>query len=88
MEFSRDGKYLAAGGKDFLVRVWAVLSNKEDRNAYGSNESSTGKENDNFRLHAPVFKPKPIKEYSGHTATVLDLSWSKVGTSSPLSAPS
>ena len=26
LEFSKDGRYLAAGGQDRVVRVWAVLS--------------------------------------------------------------
>ena len=29
------------------------------------------------RLNAPVFKDRTVREYSGHTASLLDLSWSK-----------
>ncbi|GAA5982767.1 hypothetical protein JCM10908_006777 [Rhodotorula pacifica] len=32
-KFSEDGKYLAVGGKDGIVRVWEVLSSPEDRAA-------------------------------------------------------
>lgn len=41
-------------------------------------EASVGEE-DGMRLSAPVFQQKPVREYHGHTATILDLSWSKVG---------
>lgn len=78
MEFSKDGKHLAAGGKDFVVRIWAVLSTKEDRHAHELDEESAGKDGQNIRLNAPVFVTKSVQEYSGHTASVLDLSWSKV----------
>lgn len=74
MEFSTDGKYLAAAGQDRIVRVWAVISSEEDRAAHEKEEE---KQQGNH-LNAPVFKSKPIREYEGHTASVLDLSWSKV----------
>ena len=77
MEFSKDGKHLAAGGKDFIVRVWTVLSNKEDRQTHEAEEETMGHEGQHLRLHAPVFKRKTVREYSGHTASILDLSWSK-----------
>lgn len=79
LEFSKDGKHLAAGGKDYIVRVWAVLSTKEDRQAHELDEDTKGKDGESVRLNAPVFKTTTIQEYSGHTASVLDLSWSKVG---------
>jgi WD40 repeat protein len=80
LEFSRDGRYLAAGGQDRIVRVWAVIANAEDRQSHGhSDGDSTTLENETPRnLSAPVFKQKPLREYHGHTATILDLSWSKV----------
>lgn len=78
MEFSKDGKYLASGGKDFVVRVWAVLSSKEDRHTHEMEEDAASKNGQNVRLNAPVFRRKTIQEYGGHTASVLDLSWSKV----------
>ena len=77
MEFSKDGKHLAAGGKDYVVRVWAVLSTKEDRYAHESDEDAAGQEGQNVRLNAPVFKRRTVQEYAGHTASILDLSWSK-----------
>ena len=78
MEFSRDGKHLAAGGRDFVVRVWEVFANKEDRQSHESEEANAEKDGERVHLSAPVFKTKTVQEYSGHTASVLDLSWSKV----------
>ncbi len=78
MEFSKDGKHLAAGGKDYVVRVWQVISAKEDRLAHETEESRPGKESESIRLSAPVFKTKTVREYGGHEASILDLSWSKV----------
>lgn len=80
MEFSKDGRYLAAGGQDHLVRVWAVISTPEDRQAHEKEEDAASKEGERMRLHAPVFKTRTVQEYEGHTASVLDLSWSKVRT--------
>lgn len=79
MEFSRDGKYLAAAGNDMIVRVWQVLSSSDDRRRHEMQESDS---NDwasiqPEHLSAPVFQSKPIKEFEGHTSTILDLSWSK-----------
>ncbi|KAL8730376.1 MAG: hypothetical protein Q9166_004141 [cf. Caloplaca sp. 2 TL-2023] len=75
--FSKDGKYLAAGGQDYLVRVWSVISTAEERRAHEVDEDAAGKEGEHVRLNAPVFRSKPVQEYEGHTASVLDLSWSK-----------
>lgn len=78
MEFSKDGKHLAAGGKDYVVRVWAVLSTKEERQAHEKEEDCAAKAGESIRLNAPVFKTRTVQEYGGHTASILDLSWSKV----------
>ncbi|KAI4601159.1 hypothetical protein KJ359_012346 [Pestalotiopsis sp. 9143b] len=66
----------AINGRDRVVRVWAVIATQEDRKAYeeesvGANASAAE------RLSAPVFRPRPIREFSGHTGEILDLSWSK-----------
>ena len=77
MDFSKDGKYLAAGGQDYLVRIWSVISTVEERRGHEVDEDAIGKEGEHVRLNAPVFRSKPVQEYEGHTASVLDLSWSK-----------
>jgi len=78
MEFSTDGRYLATGGQDFSVRVWTVLATAEDRREHEKDEDVAGKGGDSVRLSAPVFKRRTIQEYGGHTASILDLCWSKV----------
>nr|POF21065.1 putative wd repeat-containing protein c3h5.08c [Quercus suber] len=82
MEFSRDGKHLAAAGADTVVRVWAVIASSEDREKHEKQESRESERNGVDDAHAehlsaPVFLRKPVREYDGHSATVLDLSWSK-----------
>lgn len=77
MEFSRDGRYLAAAGADKIVRVWAVLSSAEERRQHERQEFNETEGSNTRHLSAPVFQSKPIREYEAHTATILDLSWSK-----------
>jgi WD40 repeat protein len=76
-EFSKDGKYLAAAGQDKKVRVWQVISTPEDREAVGPEGSSDSGSDNGVKLNAPVFKPTMVREYDGHTSSILDLSWSK-----------
>ncbi|KAG0634338.1 WD40-repeat-containing domain protein [Tuber brumale] len=84
MKFSKDGRYLAAGGQDRIVRVWQVIGSKEERETHEKEEDAAGagpgglySSGGGVRLNAPVFLSEPIHEYAGHTADVLDLSWSK-----------
>ncbi|ORY86191.1 WD40-repeat-containing domain protein [Protomyces lactucae-debilis] len=68
MKFSPDGRYLAVGGQDCVVRVWRVLASPSDRL---DNDTAGSK------LNAPVFMEKPYREYAAHEGDILDLSWSK-----------
>ncbi|KAJ5587385.1 uncharacterized protein N7459_003150 [Penicillium hispanicum] len=78
LEFSKDGKYLAAAGQDRKVRVWAVISTPDEREAATrEDENASVDEQDPPRLKAPVFQPQPVQVYEGHTGSILDLSWSK-----------
>lgn len=74
--FSNDGRYLASGGQDSVVRVWAVLSSPDDRQQHERDEESSTEEI-NTRLNAPVFRQKTVQVFEGHTAPILDLCWSK-----------
>ncbi|OAD02567.1 hypothetical protein MUCCIDRAFT_82957 [Mucor lusitanicus CBS 277.49] len=73
--FSKDGKYMATAGQSCVIHVWKVLRDLE--------------RNDNIDVqdllpHEPsikVFHDAPVRTYVGHTADVLDLSWSKAITS-------
>lgn len=76
-EFSQDGKHLAAAGKDGVVRIWAVISNPEERRAQEEDEAAVCPVGE--RLSAPVFRERPIREFSGHASEIVDLSWSKNG---------
>lgn len=76
MEFSKDGRYLAAAGQDKKLRVWEVLATPEDHEVE-DRLSETNKAGESVKLNAPVFKTKLFREYDGHTASILDLSWSK-----------
>ncbi|GAP88905.1 putative WD repeat domain-containing protein [Rosellinia necatrix] len=75
VEFSQDGRFLATGGRDRVLRVWAVIATEEDRKAYDDEESA--KTDEEERLSAPVFHSKPTREFKGHEGDILDLSWSK-----------
>lgn len=70
-EVSKDGQYYAAGGQDKKLKVWRIISSREDC------ESSEDAEGHKVKLNAPVFKQELVREYEGHTSAILDLSWSK-----------
>ncbi|OJJ50980.1 hypothetical protein ASPZODRAFT_138103 [Penicilliopsis zonata CBS 506.65] len=78
LEFSKDGRYLAAAGQDWRLRVWAVLSSPEGREeeVYGEGDETLD-DHAPKQLKAPVFNSEPARVYEGHTASVLALSWSK-----------
>ncbi|EPS42481.1 hypothetical protein H072_3570 [Dactylellina haptotyla CBS 200.50] len=82
MKFSKDGRYLAVAGQDKIVTVWEVLCSEEDRREHEIDEEAQEQNggtssNGGVRLNAPVFRAEPLREYTGHTADILDLSWSK-----------
>lgn len=89
-QFSKDGKYLATAGADKVIRIWQVISKPEEREVINSDLSN--EEDKDFcghisrrssvrrskpKVYYSVFLPFPVKEFRGHTADILDLSWSK-----------
>ncbi|KAM0190076.1 hypothetical protein ACHAPQ_010870 [Fusarium lateritium] len=74
-EFSLSGLFLAVAGKDRSIRIFKVISTEEERLAQQKYESGTvlGSKS----LSAPVFLSTPYREFRGHSAEVLTLSWSK-----------
>ncbi|KAF8405860.1 hypothetical protein HHK36_007938 [Tetracentron sinense] len=93
MKFSPDGKYLASGGEDGVVRIWCVTlaDTSCDLTAEGTPNFGNKVKESKFILqrkdskHASVVIPEkvfkieesPLQEFHGHTSDVLDLSWSK-----------
>jgi WD40 repeat protein len=85
MEFSADGKYLAAAGKDATIRIWKVISSPLARLAYKSQEGQTKKTPEKrgrrskgrVYPYAPVFHPNPIRIFKGHSHNIISLDWSK-----------
>lgn len=75
-EFSTDGKYLAVAGKDQVIRIFAVISTPEERQAQEEDEELAGS-GGGEKLSAPVFLSKPAREFEGHGGDVLALCWSK-----------
>jgi WD40 repeat protein len=81
LEFSKDGKYLASGGQDKIVRVWAVISTPEERRQH-ERETQENRQGDRpLRMSAAVFQSSVYREYEGHEGSVIALSWSKVSSS-------
>lgn len=75
MEFSRDGQYLAAAGRDNTLRVWKVLLSPLGRLEHRN--SSVPNLKDVSYNSAPVFHSRPVAVFKGHTSTIISLDWSK-----------
>ncbi|XP_022962704.1 lissencephaly-1 homolog [Cucurbita moschata] len=91
MKFSPDGKYLASGGEDGVVRVWRISS----ANASTEFLANDGNYNNKPREGKSSFSSKPLRfatvvipekvfqideqpvqEFYGHSSDVLDIAWS------------
>jgi len=80
MKFSVDGRYLASGGEDAIVRVWSVVGSFQTFANCGDLQNPKTKMK-NLRNHpkpplGSIISPCPYREYSGHKAEVTDLDWS------------
>ncbi|KAJ8428692.1 hypothetical protein Cgig2_006811 [Carnegiea gigantea] len=86
MKFSPDGKYLASGGEDGVVKVWRVTSVDFYIESL-QNESGFGKEK---KRKAQVVIPdkmfkieeQPLHEFRSHVGDILDLAWSSSNVTS------
>ncbi|EMG49989.1 hypothetical protein G210_5014, partial [Candida maltosa Xu316] len=82
MEFSKDGKYLAAAGRDAVIRIWKVISSPLGRMEFNQQERESGtplrsNKRDYVFDPAPVFHRQPVREFRGHSSSILSLAWSK-----------
>jgi WD40 repeat protein len=74
-DFSLSGRYLAVAGKDRSIKLFKVITTEEERigqQIYDSQRLPASK-----RFSAPVFLSRPCREFKGHSAEILTLSWSK-----------
>lgn len=90
MKFSPDGRYLATGGEDGVVRVWHVTAVDAPSDYFCS---KLNERKFSFRrkqpIHASVVFPdkvfhieeSPIQEFYGHSSDILDLAWSNSNVS-------
>jgi len=76
LSFSKNGKYLASGGQDTIIRVWILYSEVQD---YLSSPDISDTKHSIMKKKkiSPVFRSYPYRFYRGHTSDILDLSWSK-----------
>lgn len=99
MKFSPDGRYLATGGEDGVVRVWHVRAVDAPSDYLTAEDYFCTKLNErkfSFRrkqpIHASVVFPdkvfhieeSPIQEFYGHSGDILDLAWSNSNVSNLL----
>ncbi|XP_061344857.1 uncharacterized protein LOC133290724 isoform X2 [Gastrolobium bilobum] len=73
MKFSPNGKYLASGGEDGVVRIWRVMLLDTSSNCFTKNSSQSF-----IFLPNNIFQieESPLQEFFGHSSDVLDLAWS------------
>jgi len=71
MKFNLDGRFLATGGEDAILRVWTVVGNSTDRDRLKRSDES-----DLAPPKGSIINPIPYREFSGHKMDIIDLDWS------------
>ncbi|CAL0327578.1 unnamed protein product [Lupinus luteus] len=86
-----NGKYLASGGEDGVVRIWRIVSLDTSSDCFSSDDniiskvkhdiSCSQRKNSSQSLNAFPNKilqieESPLQEFYGHSGDVLDLAWS------------
>jgi len=78
MKFSKDGKFLATGGEDAIVRVWNIFGATE-KSVNGSRQLGKEKScSESKPSRGYILDPNPHREFTGHKRDVIDLDWSPV----------
>lgn len=75
MKFSLDGLYLATGGQDAVLRIWTVESDVKEMHTSPSERKSEDTVED--QVDRVIFMKDPERSFLGHTAPVIDVSWSR-----------
>jgi WD40 repeat protein len=77
MKMSSCGRLLATAGQDKVVRVWVAVGVTDGEFVDESASAAGLAEEGAPKPQSPpaAFRRKPYREYEGHTADVLDLSW-------------
>ncbi|XP_019434531.1 PREDICTED: WD repeat-containing protein 44-like isoform X2 [Lupinus angustifolius] len=91
MKFSPNGKYLASGGEDGVVRIWRLVSLDTSSVCFGADDSiiwevkhgisCSQRKNSSQSLNVLPknilqIEESPMQEFYGHSGDVLDLAWS------------
>ncbi len=81
MKFSACGKLMATAGYDKIVRVWVLKDALPHFEQMRADQGGNAPEDVDPNLPpdslSSIFSPQPFSVYQGHTADVLDLSWSQ-----------
>ncbi|CAA7048227.1 unnamed protein product [Microthlaspi erraticum] len=76
LKFSPDGKFLATGGEDGVVKVWRITLSDSLFASFIRQESQQEEALVMFPQKAFHLEETPLQELCGHTGDVLDLAWS------------
>ncbi|ESQ30624.1 hypothetical protein EUTSA_v10011347mg [Eutrema salsugineum] len=78
LKFSPDGKFLATGGEDGVVKIWRITLSDSLLTSFLKQEEPMSQEEALVLFPQKAFhiEETPFQELCGHTGDVLDLAWS------------